>query len=109
MKKHIGILQYLRDLNEKERKIFLKGASSELLKIFGEICLNLLAGKIKITPKHLKKLKKYKKEIIILAEKRYSTKKRLITSQKGGFIGAILGTLLPIIVSAIITATAKKE
>ena len=108
MKHHIGVLEYIRDLTEKERKNFVKTAGSELLKTISEICLNLLQGNISISPNDVKKLKKYKNQIITLSKKQHNlTKRRNICSQKGGFIGTLIATLLPTIIGSIISATRK--
>ena len=37
VKRHLPILEYLRDLNESERRNFVKNASPELLKTISEI------------------------------------------------------------------------
>ena len=107
VRKHMPILEYINSMNEKERKHFLKGANIELLKTLSEICLNLLAGTIKIPPSELQKLKRFKKEIITLSEKRHSLKKRVKICQKGGFIGSLLALAIPSIVQAIISAVKK--
>ena len=110
VKHHVGVLEYIRDLNEKERSQFVKGCNSELLKTLSELCLNLLKGNICISPNDLKKLRKYKQEIITLSEKRHSLKKRrIVCSQKGGFIGTLISTILPTVIGAIISATQKRK
>ena len=75
VKSHLGVLEYLRDLNEKEQKRFIKHASVELLRVISELCLNLMKGTIEISNGDLQKLKKYKKQIIALSEKIHSSVK----------------------------------
>ena len=109
IKHHMGGLEYLKDLSPSEQKRFINGASSELLKAISELCLNLLKGSIKIDESDLKKLKRYKKQIILLSEKKHSTlKRRKFCSQKGGFLGSLISIALPAVISAIIAATQKK-
>ena len=110
IQKHFGILEYLKDLSKKDQKNFIENASSEVLKTISEICLNLIKGTVKIPESDLKKLKKYKIQIVSLSQKRHSVKKRKnICNQKGGFLGSLLGVILPSLISTIITATQRKR
>ena len=109
IQKHFGILEYLKDLSPKDQKKFIENSSSELLKTISEICLNLLKGKVNLSPADLKKLKKYKTQIISLSQKRHSVKtRRKLCNQRGGFIGSLIATILPALISTIVTATQKR-
>ena len=44
IRKHLGVLEYLKDLSESDRKNFVKNASNELLRCLSEISLNLIKG-----------------------------------------------------------------
>ena len=106
---HFGVLEYLKQLNKKDQKLFIKGASPELLKTISEICLNLLKGTIKISKEDIDKLRRFKKQILHLSEKRHSVKvRRDMCSQKGGFLGSLIAVALPSIISAIVSATTKR-
>lgn len=109
IKHHMGVLEYLKGLPSSEQKRFINGASSELLKTISELCLNLLKGTIKVSETDLKNLKKYKKQIIFLSERKHSSdKRRKLCSQRGGFLGSLIGIVLPAVITAIITATQKR-
>jgi len=106
---HFGVLEYLKSLNARDQKSFINGASIELLKTISEICLNLIKGTIDISKDNINKLRKYKKQILTLSEKKHSAKKRRkVCSQKGGFLPTLIGLTLPGIITAIISATRKK-
>ena len=106
---HFGVLEYLKSLNNKDQKSFIQGASPELLKTISEICLNLIKGSIEISKEDINKLRKYKKQILTLSEKKHSIKTRKkLCSQRGGFLPTLIGLTLPGIITAIISATRKK-
>lgn len=105
---HFGVLEYLKQLNSKEQKQFIKGASPSLLACISEICLNLLKGSIKVSKKDIESLRKYRKQIIALSEKKHSAKKRRSFCMSGGFLGSLMSIALPSIISAIVTASTRK-
>ena len=106
---HFGVLEYLKDLTKLEQKKFIETASCELLKTISEICLNLLKGSIKLPSEELAKLKKYKLQIVSLARKKHSIKKRkVICNQKGGFLGSLISACIPAIISGIVSATSRR-
>lgn len=65
--------------------------------MLSECAHNILKGTVNLTPAQYKKLKKYKLQLRVLANKKASAKKKKSTIQKGGFIGALLGALLPVL------------
>ena len=106
---HFGVLEYLKGLNKSEQKKFIQNSNIDFLKTISEICLNLCKGHIHLSPADLDKLRKYKSQIISLSKKKPSIKQRkVICTQKGGFLGSLISVALPAIVSAIVTATQKK-
>jgi hypothetical protein len=57
--------------------------------------LNILKGRVSLSASQKRNLKKYKKTLIAISSKHCSKKrKRIHLSQKGGFLGALLGPLL---------------
>ena len=95
LKKHHNFLYILARSHPSQKKALIRTASNEQLKSLCEICLNVLGGNI---PINLQKLKKYKKLLRALADKKFSVqrKKRILLNQSGGF--------LPVIAPAIISA-----
>ena len=104
LQKHIPILEYIRTLSPKDQRVFINTASKPLLHCLSGLCLNLVKRQIPLTNSEIKKLKKYEKEIKTLSERRHSLSKRKKILASGGFISALM-TLLPTLVSSVISAT----
>ena len=79
-----------------------------MLEAFSEICLNLVKKNVKLTASQIDKLRPYEEEIYQLALKKHSVAKRKEIIQKGGFLGALLGSVLPALISSVIAATTNK-
>ena len=75
----------------------LKGASPDLIKALCECSLNILKGRIKLSPTQKKKLSRHKKNLRLLATKKSTLKHRKRVLQKGGFLGALLGPVLGVL------------
>lgn len=93
LKKNFNFLRYLSTCSPKQRKLLLDGADESQITCLCEICLNILKGNI---PINVKKLKKYKKAIRILAKKSTSlkNKKKILKTQNGGFLPMVLPAIL---------------
>lgn len=91
-------LHLLARSGTKRRKSLLKQATKEELATLFEICLNILRGHLPLTPQLHKKLKKERKTLRTLANKRISIKrKKALVNQKGGFLGTLAGIALPLL------------
>ena len=90
-------IPYLKLLTLKKLKPRIKKAilsDPQIINAISECVLNLVAGNIQLSSKQKKKLKKYKKDLRILATKTTSKlRKRKILQQKGG--GAFLPFIIP--------------
>ena len=88
-------LNILSKSSGKRRKDILKHADKELVTCIGECALNVLKGNVSLKSSQKKKLKRHKKHIRTLADKKipHSKRKRLLV-QKGGFLGALLAPIL---------------
>ena len=105
---HFPLLSYLKDLSPRDQKSLIKGANRKMLEAFSEICLNLVKKNINLTPSQIDKLRPYEEEIYQLALKKHNVTKRKEIIQKGGFLGALLSSVLPALISTVITATTNK-
>ena len=97
------LLEKIKHSSQIERNALLKALSNKEVKLLCEVCLNLVHGHLKVqNPTTFNKLKKHRKLLSDLADKRKSIKrKRQLINQKGGFIGALAAAALPIIVDQV--------
>lgn len=86
----------------KQKKDFVRSFSEEQLKFFCECCFNLQNKKVDISLNSKNKLRKYKKEIISLANPNLSLRSAKKTVLKGGFLPTLFtvlaSTLTPILI-----------
>jgi hypothetical protein len=94
-------LPYIKVLVRSKKNInkidLLRDFPSFVINDITEILFNIITGKLKVTDKDVKHLKKYKKPLLHLVNTPKKSRKSFIYKQKGGFIGAVL----PIIASLI--------
>ena len=97
MKRNASVLQVLHKCKPSVVKAVLKGASPDLIKALCECSLNILKGRIKLSPTQKKKLSRHKNNLRLLATKKTTLKQRKRVLQKGGFLGALLGPVLGVL------------
>ena len=98
---------YLAKLPARRQKILIKGMDRDLLLALSEICLNIIKRNVPLTDNEKKKLKPYEKQVYQMSLKRHSINKKKQIAQTGGFLGTLLGSVLPILISSVIGATSK--
>ena len=83
---NVHTLHVLNKSSAKKRKAILKNASKELVTCLCECALNIIKGKVPLTPGQKKKLAKHKIHLRTLSDKKvpHFKRKRLLI-QKGGF------------------------
>lgn len=104
VKKHGELLKFLSHCKHHTAKSVLNSASPDVLNCISEVCLNILKGRVAVTPKQKSSLVRYKNIIRQLAQKKTSHTKKRKLIQKGGFVGVlgkILANLLPSITSTL--------
>ena len=101
IKRHAHILCVLAQAKPKLVKQMIAGAEPGLLKAISECSYNILKGKVRLTSPQKKRLCRYKTALRTIAQPKTSIKTRKALAQKGGFLGALLGTVAPLIVSAL--------
>lgn len=107
-----------RSKTAKRRKLLAQWADKNDLMAVSECIENVLKGNVRLTPLQIKKLRRHKKSLRLLAKKNaaISAKKRAIV-QNGGFlpfllpgiVGALAKTVLPVAIGAIGSAITKKK
>ena len=93
----LPFLEYVSKLSKFQQKKLLAQADSKIVKILTNLCYNFNKGHITTDPKHIKRLKPYKKLIKTLCQKRLSLKKRHKILQTGGFLSTLLSTTVPLL------------
>lgn len=89
------MLYILKDCKPKLRKALIQNADNGLITTLNEIIYNTLNGNNIIDKNTKKKLKKYKKPMrCLICPKKSILSKRKILVQKGGFLPAIITSLL---------------
>ena len=103
IKRNALLLRALYKATPQKQKDILIHASPDLIQALCEIALNLLKGNIPLNPVQYRKLKKQKKIIRLLADKKTGLKRKhhVLKNQTGGFIGAILSAAIPLLASLI--------
>lgn len=99
--KNNELLKVLSKCEKRMLKAVLSSSDKDLILTVCECILNCLNGNIKLGPKDREKLKKYKRTLRTLAQKRQSIKsrKKLLIQQGSGFLPIILPTVISTIAS----------
>lgn len=101
VKTHLPELRVLAKCTARQRKAFLQHANKTLITCLSECCANTLKGNVPLTASQKNTLSRYKKHIRQAAHKRTNHKtRRNIFVQKGGFLGAILGPVLRLLMGS---------
>ena len=92
---NVHTLHVLNKCSTKKRKAIFKNSGKELVTCLCECALNIIKGKVPLTPGQKKKLAKHKIHLRTLADKKvpHFKRKRLLI-QKGGFVGSLLAPIL---------------
>jgi len=101
IQKILPLLKRLQRMTPGERKNYIKSCSKKFIFDMCECVKNVLKGNVSLKSSHLKCLKRYKQSLRTLSLKRTSltTIKKIL--QKGGFLAALLPSLIPGLVSLI--------
>ena len=101
VKNHLPLLEFMRKCDSKTMKHMIRHCDSDMLKSLCEICQNTIRGNVRLTPTHFKRLKRYKKQLSTVTNSKSSDKQKRQSLQKGGFLPALLGAVIPAIIGAI--------
>ena len=100
LKKHAGVFKWLKNAKPNKIKTFIKSADNKFIKTVCECSLNVLRGNVPISNKHKQSLKKYKKDLRHLANKKVSLnqKKKLLLKKRGyNIIAGLAKFLIPLV------------
>ena len=102
-------IQALASSTPRRRKLILRNATKVELEGLFEICLNLLRGKIPLNTDQYRKLKRERKAIEALSDRRVSLQqKKKIINQRGGFLGQLAIYALPLLTNIIANQISKR-
>ena len=101
LKKHLPLMEYLVKGKPKIKKAIIEESDAEVMKVFCECAKNTLNGNVQLSPAQYKKLQRYKSHLRQLADKKVGVRKKKAILQKGGFLGALLGAVLPTLATAV--------
>ncbi len=105
-----AFIEALAKSSPQRRKALLKHASSKELKGLFELCLNILRGNLPINRTVFQRLKRHRRIIEDLSNRRIPLyKKRKIINQKGGFLGSLATFALPLLTHILTSALKKRK
>jgi hypothetical protein len=87
-------LKRLNRLTEEDRRNYLRTCDGPFVDCVCECMKNLLKGRVPLKSKQLKTLRRYKRLLRKVALKKTPRSERRRVLQTGGFIGAILSSLI---------------
>ena len=100
-KKNLPLLQYLATGKPRIVNAIVKEADPQVMKAICECAHNVLKGNVPLSKSQFSKLKRHRKHLHLLTDKKVSQKRKKKVLQTGGFIGALLGAALPALASVI--------
>lgn len=105
LRNNADFLRVLAKASPKLRRAILSCCHSELIKAICEVTLNVLRGVVPVNQQQKEKLKRYKKVLRALADRKVSLKKKREHLNQTG--GNFLPVLLPPVLSALASLLTK--
>ena len=100
VKRYFDSLKVLSKAPKRLRVAVLNNSDNQLIKALCEVIHNVLQGKVKLSAKQIKQLKRYHKLLFAVTKKSTSVKrKREILVQQGGFLTALLPPAIALLAS----------
>ncbi len=102
MQRNAHFIKLLSKIPPQRRSDILKHAPKELITALSEGALNVLQGNVRLSKRKLASLRRYRTQLRQLASRTVSARrKRALVLQRGGFLGALAGVLIPAITGLI--------
>ena len=101
LRKHIQLLETLAKCKPAMARAIIEKCDKDIIRAISELAHNTLKGNVQLNKNQLTKLRRYRKQLHHLANKRASLQSKKKVLQRGGFIPALLGTVIPIVASLI--------
>lgn len=97
LRKNAGALRALSKAPNSIKKSIISSAPKDLIDTICECAYNLLKGNVSLTSDQYNKLKRYRTQLRELNRGKTSLKRKRSLLQQGGFLGAILARVVPIL------------
>ena len=102
LRKHATLLRLLAKASPSVARSIIKVADADLIDLLSECAHNILKGNIRLTPKRKQQLRRHANSLRKIATKKTSINARKRTiAQKGGFVGALMGAMVPLLGSVV--------
>ena len=109
LKANVAFLRLLNKASAPQRKQLVRVANSEQIKSVCECAYNILRKNVHLSPKQLKKLRKYSRFVYIAADRSVPLKKKQRTiEQSGGFLPALLIPILTSILGGVASSVVER-
>ena len=105
LEKHAHLLHYLAKGKKSIVRVIINEADRDIINVLCECAHNIIQRNIPLTSSQKRNLRKHKSKFFILLDKKASIKKKKKALQQGGFLGTLLGAVLPVVIGAIASAT----
>lgn len=98
LRRNAPLLRALHRATPATRKRILHThCSADFINCISECCKNLIKGNVSLTPAQKETLRRKHKSIHTLTLKKVPKKQKKKIIQSGGFLGAILSTIIPVL------------
>ena len=93
--RYCELFKWLKNSKPSQTKTFIKVADKNIINALCECSLKVLRGDVSLSKKQKQKLKKYKRNLRQLTDKKLSLKRKksLLQSKGGGLLGVVLRQL----------------
>ena len=98
IKKFIPVLELIQNLEEQNRRVYLKSAKVDIIKFISELLYNVNIGTLPISPEVLNKLRPFKTLIKKICKKKISLKERKKILSKPSFYSNVISPLIPFLI-----------
>ena len=100
--------QLCKSKSPKHRQVLLREGGPGLIKCLCECIYNVIKGNVPLGSGQKKKLRRYKKHLRELADRKTSSQKKTkILNQKRGFLPAVLAPILSSLAGSVLTGILK--
>lgn len=107
LEKNRDILRVLLKSTPRIRRAIIGAADRELLNCLCECAVNILHGTVDLTPEQRAKLRRYRRGLRLLANRKAPVNSKREILQTGGFLGVLLAPLATSVLMPIVSGLLK--